>query len=388
MLFSPVLLLMVGSTQQQATVPYQSPAIKYPLFKQCDAQWANDEMGISGNGERATVCREGCAMSCVAMALAGHKLYVNNSDATPGSLNTWLKVTDNYHCDGGDCNNLVLDAPAVGNANGLPGSTFQFVSEAPKPSAATIASGLASGTVVYVAHVINNSHFVLLTDVVDVDQTVDDGAGAEFYVNDPGFNIQKYPYDDISDVITYTVVPHVEPKAYVGFDQCDPLWGPKLMGSNNKTICQVGCLMSSITAGLAGFSVPIDGKAADPGLMDKFLQDHAGGFVPGSSSLSEAVIAEVSPRVTWPADGMRMNDNISYAELTAILSAPTPRVMVANVLHGGHFVLAVGVDAVSNDTVWVRDSGFNRNTYSLKEDVVGWRIFDVVPSSSSSNITR
>ena len=71
---------------------------RYPLFKQCDAQWANDEMGISGNGERATVCREGCAMSCVAMALAGHKLYVNNSDATPGSLNTWLKVTDNYHC--------------------------------------------------------------------------------------------------------------------------------------------------------------------------------------------------------------------------------------------------------------------------------------------------
>lgn len=48
---------------------------------------------------------------------------------------------------------------------------------------------------------------------------------------------------------------------------------------------------------------------------------------------------------------MRMNDNISYAELTAILSAPTPRVMVANVLHGGHFVLAIGVDAVSNDTV-------------------------------------
>ena len=33
------------------------------------------------------------------------------------------------------------------------------------------------GTVVYVAHVRNNSHFVLLTDVVDVDQTVDDGKG-------------------------------------------------------------------------------------------------------------------------------------------------------------------------------------------------------------------
>ena len=140
--------------------------------------------------------------------------------------------------------------------------------------------------------------------------------------------------------------------------------------------------MSGITAGLAGWQVPVEGKPADPSLMDVFLQHAAGGFAPGSSALNEAAVAGVSPRVKWPSDGMRKNDNISYAELTAILTAPIPRVMVANVNHGGHFVLAVGVDAVSNDTVWVRDSYFNRATYSLKEDVVGWRIFDIAPPAT------
>ena len=52
----------------------------YPLFSQCDAKWADDEMGVPGAGERATICKEGCAMSCVAMALAGHRIYINNSE--------------------------------------------------------------------------------------------------------------------------------------------------------------------------------------------------------------------------------------------------------------------------------------------------------------------
>lgn len=59
----------------------------YPLFSQCDAKWADDEMGVPGTGERATICKEGCAMSCVAMALAGHQIYINNSEvrvAGPG----------------------------------------------------------------------------------------------------------------------------------------------------------------------------------------------------------------------------------------------------------------------------------------------------------------
>jgi hypothetical protein len=79
-----------------------------------------------------------------------------------------------------------------------------------------------------------------------------------------------------------------------------------------------------------------------------------------------------------PTDGHHAA-NISYAELTTILSADVPRVMIANVLHGRHFVLVVGIDSVSNDTLWVRDSGFSRATYSLSQDVLSWRIFDIWP---------
>lgn len=39
----------------------------YPVFKQCDDQWANDKLGTSTN----TICESGCLISSIAMALAG-----------------------------------------------------------------------------------------------------------------------------------------------------------------------------------------------------------------------------------------------------------------------------------------------------------------------------
>ena len=41
-------------------------------------------MGTKGNGEQATICREGCAMSCVAMALASHGFAVPCPPGTSG----------------------------------------------------------------------------------------------------------------------------------------------------------------------------------------------------------------------------------------------------------------------------------------------------------------
>lgn len=68
-------------------------------------------MGVNGIGERATICREGCAMSCVAMALAGngfklptqetnlrHGWLQNGADITPKSLNMWLEQNEGYTC--------------------------------------------------------------------------------------------------------------------------------------------------------------------------------------------------------------------------------------------------------------------------------------------------
>jgi len=58
------------------------------------------------------------------------------------------------------------------------------------------------------------------------------------------------------------------------------------------------------------------------------------------------------------------------------------RVLIANVDHGHHFVLVVSYDGL--DSLTVRDSGFDRTTYSYSQDVVGWRIFDMKPDSDKS----
>ena len=39
----------------------------YPLYKQCDSKWGNEHLGTSQN----TICKAGCLMSSIAMALAG-----------------------------------------------------------------------------------------------------------------------------------------------------------------------------------------------------------------------------------------------------------------------------------------------------------------------------
>lgn len=54
------------------------------------------------------------------------------------------------------------------------------------------------------------------------------------------------------------------------------------------------------------------------------------------------------------------------------------RTVIANVMHGGHFVLVQGFQYGSaEDDLLVNDPGFNKTTYSLSKDVVGWRIFDI-----------
>ena len=61
-----------------------------------------------GSGERNTICKEGCAMSSLAMALAGYGYELPGGIApNPGTLNRWLIEHDGYRCDEGDCNNLV-----------------------------------------------------------------------------------------------------------------------------------------------------------------------------------------------------------------------------------------------------------------------------------------
>ena len=119
----------------------------YPLYKQCDPAWGNNSMGVDGPGERSTICAEGCAMSSLAMALAGQGATVAGSLATPASLNAWLEVHDGYVCLDGDCNNLNLTAVQALNAS------WTFAGEDPKPPVPTIRAGIVRGDTIFIAHI-------------------------------------------------------------------------------------------------------------------------------------------------------------------------------------------------------------------------------------------
>jgi hypothetical protein len=56
-----------------------------------------------------------------------------------------------------------------------------LIGEQPKPTIASIQEGITSGDIVYVAHVHNKSHFVLLTGF-------DPKEPGAFFVNDPFYN--------------------------------------------------------------------------------------------------------------------------------------------------------------------------------------------------------
>jgi hypothetical protein len=83
--------------------------------------------------EPATVCEQGCAMSCLSMALHGWNVAIPSATnpnqmvpSNPGSFNAWLHSTGGYWCAWGDCNNLRLTAPSrLSNAQ----FNISFVSE-------------------------------------------------------------------------------------------------------------------------------------------------------------------------------------------------------------------------------------------------------------------
>lgn len=168
------------------------------------------------------------------------------------------------------------------------------------------------------------------------------------------------------------------------YKQCNAKWGDDLMGT--KTICQVGCLMSSTAMGLAGSRIPIPfptpnnasiSVPSDPKSFNHWLVDNDGY---SGNNLIETQVPLIDPeRIFWPDDGMHKGNDLSYGEVVDYLRKG--RIVIGNVNQGGHFVLLTGYSAEDGDTFAVNDPGYDRNTYSYKNDIVGYRIFDMIRKS-------
>jgi len=123
--------------------------------------------------------------------------------------------------------------------------------------------------------------------------------------------------------------------------------------------------------------IPTNGSylLSNPGTLNAWLRGNNGYTM--QNDLKESVVPGVNPsHISWPADGMHLSNDIPMSGIRSMLSAGRP--VIANVMHGQHFVLVIGWDTKDADTLYINDPGFTRTTYSYSKDVVGWRLFDML----------
>ena len=163
--------------------------------------------------------------------------------------------------------------------------------------------------------------------------------------------------------LSTVIIPHKFPL----YKQCDPRWGSQVM-EPPITVCQAGCLMSSTSMALNGYGIGINGSVADPGTFNQWLRTHDG--YTKESDFIETVISNLSPRAHYVGP---FPPSFSRQEIESKLSQKGT-IMIANVMHGHHFVLVTGWNTSMPSSWLVNDPGFNRNYYD-NSDIVGWRIF-------------
>jgi hypothetical protein len=167
-----------------------SPVIlwKAPVYKQCDTRWAQNTMGT----DNRTICQSGCAMSCVASAIAAAGITINGQTVDPASLNAWLVANGGYICIDNFCSNLNLT-----RVDDVAPGRIMWLGEPFKPSFKELVFA-ASNNILFILHVRNKSHFVAL---VGYDSQLD----GTLYVMDPYYSVDSYSYDDVADVLIYRI---------------------------------------------------------------------------------------------------------------------------------------------------------------------------------------
>lgn len=191
-------------------------------------------------------------------------------------------------------------------------------------------------------------------------------------------NYTSYPYENVDVGASYTI-PFNYPTL---FTQCDPRWKNDMI--NTKTVCAVGCLMSSVAMTIYRhgnrFMARGSLQTSNPGTLNAFLRANGGYtgnlFIHGAISKICASGKTPGCSITYPSDGGHNSNDLSVATFQKYLR--NKRSMVANVKNGGHYVLAIGWQSNDPDKILVRDPATSaEKVYSFRHDIVGWRIYNI-----------
>ena len=147
--------------------------------------------------------------------------------------------------------------------------------------------------------------------------------------------------------------------AYPLYKQCDSKWGSNALGNGGgKTICQAGCLMSSMAMYMSP-KVKIGGATITPGNLNAWLKVN-GGYASGNLFV-------------WGSVGKL---GLSYVGKVSDKNAMKKYIdqgfgVILNVKNGGHWVLATGHNAAG---FTINDPGATKASYTNAE-VVGAGVY-------------
>ena len=136
---------------------------------------------------------------------------------------------------------------------------------------------------------------------------------------------------------------------YPLFRQCDGSWGSNRMGTSTRTVCQAGCLISSVSMVLRACGRTVGGAAADPGSLNRWLGQN-GGYVSGNSFVWGSVGSLGLGYVGQTSSATDIRSHFRNG-----------RAVVLNVRNGGHWVLMTGATTAGYT---VRDPGYSVTTYN------------------------
>jgi len=168
--------------------------------------------------------------------------------------------------------------------------------------------------------------------------------------------------------------------------QCDASWGNVTMGvpgmSGDDTICHQGCAMTSLSMALAGFGISVDGAAANPLSLNRWLQENEGYTCLDGDCCNLVLnsVEKLSPNIRCLGEP----DVPFQGTLEKLVNAGL--VLLAHVRDRSHFVLLTGVNGTNASVFNVLDPFFNVTEYhySCIHDVI---IYDVRNASSHQSTT-
>lgn len=166
---------------------------EYPFYTQCDQKWGKLIM------QKDDICKVGCFLSSISMALAGRGLKIpTDLVPTPATLNYWLQKQTN---PAGYLDTDILNTPVLTAISPKIKLGANYMHRTNDLKAGDVVKMMASGKVV-IANVHDGRHFVLL---VGYPKNGPYSNSTVFAAQDPALFAASYTHQSISGYRIFTM---------------------------------------------------------------------------------------------------------------------------------------------------------------------------------------